>query len=64
MIERGSHRCDERRRARVLTYAPAFGRQGSKAYLDRLVKQALEGNAWHAGEAVGHQSHVPFPGGF
>ncbi len=49
MIERGSHRCDERRRARILTYAPAFGRHGSKAYLDRLVKQAVEGNAWHAG---------------
>ena len=49
MIERGSHKCDERRRARILTYAPTFGRHGSKAYLDRLVKQAVEGNAWHAG---------------
>ena len=49
MIERGSHKCDERRRARILTYAPSFGRHGSKAYLDRLVKQAVEGNAWHAG---------------
>ena len=48
-IERGSHKCDERRRARILTYAPTFGRHGSKAYLDRLVKQAVEGNAWHAG---------------
>ena len=49
MIDRGSHKCDERRRARILTYAPSFGRHGSKAYLDRLVKQAVEGNAWHAG---------------
>ena len=52
MIERGSHKCDERRRARILTYAPSFGRHGSKAYLDRLVKQAVEGNAWHAGAAA------------
>ncbi|DBA70641.1 TPA: hypothetical protein ACH3X2_012024 [Trebouxia sp. C0005] len=52
MIERGSHKCDERRRARILTYAPTFGRHGSKAYLDRLVKQAVEGNAWHADHIV------------
>ena len=58
MIERGSHKCDERRRARILTYAPSFGRHGSKAYLDRLVKQTVEGNAWHAGSSALLQTHT------
>ena len=32
----------------LLDLAPTFGQHGAKAYTDRLVKYALEGNAWHA----------------
>ncbi|KAK9812930.1 hypothetical protein WJX72_005929 [[Myrmecia] bisecta] len=51
-IEKGSHKWEEKRRQRVAKLAPNFCKPGFKAYLDRLVKQALPGNAWHADHIV------------
>ncbi|KAK9844937.1 hypothetical protein WJX74_008894 [Apatococcus lobatus] len=47
-IEKGTDDWEARRRALLLLLAPTFGQHGAKAYLDRLVKYAVEGNAWHA----------------
>ena len=47
-IEKGTVDWEARRRALLLMLAPSFGQHGAKAYLDRVVKYAVEGNAWHA----------------
>ncbi|KAK9866369.1 hypothetical protein WJX84_005962 [Apatococcus fuscideae] len=47
-IEKGTDGWEPRRRRLLLDLAPTFGQHGAKAYTDRLVKYALEGNAWHA----------------
>ena len=48
-LERGSHRWRERREARIVALAPRFGQKSCRTLLERLARQTLEGNAWHAG---------------
>ncbi|GAB4813573.1 hypothetical protein N2152v2_000619 [Parachlorella kessleri] len=47
-IEKGSRKWEQRRQVLVAQLAPRFLAHGRKAQLERLLKNAVEGNAWHA----------------
>ena len=48
VIEKGSKNWMARRRRRLAQLAPKFCERGFKAAAEKLVKQCLDGNAWHA----------------
>ncbi len=48
MIEKGTRKWKERRKARLVQLAPGFCARGFKAAAEKLVSQCMEGNAWHA----------------
>eukprot|EP00884_Botryococcus_braunii_P002065 jgi/Botrbrau1/1185/Bobra.0162s0066.1 len=47
-IEKGSPAWRDRRLQKLMSLSSKFGRHGYKAISDRLIGQALDGNAWHA----------------
>ncbi|PRW44334.1 DNA annealing helicase and endonuclease ZRANB3 [Chlorella sorokiniana] len=47
-VEKGSRGWEEQRRRIIAARAPRFMARGYKAYLDALVRRAVEGNAWQA----------------
>lgn len=47
-MERCSRRWAERRKEILKRAAPAFVARGNGAAAERLIKQAVDGNAWHA----------------
>jgi hypothetical protein len=48
VIEKGTRGWQEKRARHLARLAPNFMARGHKAASDRLVRQCLEGNAWHA----------------
>lgn len=51
-IERGSHRWQQLRQQRLASLAPRWAQHGGAAPSARLVRTALEGNAWQADHIV------------
>ncbi|PSC75396.1 DNA annealing helicase and endonuclease ZRANB3 [Micractinium conductrix] len=51
-VEKGSRGWEEQRRRIIAARAPRLMARGYKAYLDVLVRRAVEGNAWQADHVV------------